>query len=124
MGLHVYDRIFKLTADTSMGDVRAVIHAAILNLTSLEDIREFTKTYILQHPTHGRNDIQWVLGMFEIEDRQLWKDAVGDIVAIDVLHNRSEREYYRYITYCNNKKEELTKYTEYYNTNKGQHQSE
>ena len=119
--LSVYDRIVKLASDASMGERLRIPYYAILNLSTVEDIVSFTNDYI-RHFTKqtAKYDIAYMLGFFDIDDRKLWKEAVGDIIPVDVLYNRSERELFRFFTYIDESGKELE---EHYNKEKGNHQS-
>jgi hypothetical protein len=119
--LSVYDRICKLANDASLGERTRLIHCAVLNLTTVDDIVSFTNDYIRHYTLQeAKYEIAYHLGFFEIEDRKLWKKAVGDVIPIDVLYNRSERELYKFFIYVDNSGNELE---EFYNEEKGNHQS-
>lgn len=118
--LSVYDRILKLANNASMGDRYRIAYTAILNLTSIEDIRSFTNDLIRQYPITGKEDIRYMLCFFDIEDRKLWKSAIGDIIPIEVLYNRCERELYKYFKFVDDNGNDLEYY---YNEEKGNHQS-
>lgn len=118
--LSVYDRILKLANDASLGERLRIAYTAILNLTSEDDIRDFTFDLIKHYPFTAKQDIQYMLAFFEIDDRRLWKKAIGDIIHIDVLYNRCERELYKFFIYVDSKGKDLPPF---YNEEKGNHQS-
>lgn len=94
-------------------------YTAILNLSNVDDIKEFTKEYVKMYETTGKKDIPYMLSFMSYEDRILWNKAVGDIVHIDLYYNRPERELDRFFEYVNGKGELLAEFT---NPEKGQHQ--
>lgn len=119
--LSVYDRISKLANDASLGERMRLPYCAILNLTSKEDIISFTQDYIKHYTLkQAKYDISYMLGFFDIEDRKLWKEAVGDVIPVDVLYNRCERELYKFFIYVDENGNELETF---YNKEKGNHQS-
>lgn len=118
--LSVYDRMLKLANDASLGEVMRIAYVAILNLTDEEDIKSFTVEHIKHYPSTAKQDIQYMLGFFDIDDRKLWQKAVGDVIHIDVLYNRCERELYKFFMYVDDKGKDLPPF---YNKEKGNHQS-
>lgn len=119
--MNQYDRIARLCNNQTQGEDNNLIMSAILNLKLVNDIIEFTEGYKRHHPEIWKNDIAYALGFFDQSDRELWNDAIGSVVGISVLMNRSERELWTEFEYIDAKGKVLEKYK---NTNVGMHQNE
>lgn len=118
----VYERMVKLFPDGSQGEQYNLIFGAILNLKSEIEIKEFVQDYKKFRP-NWRYEIAYALGFYSKEDRELWHNAVGDIIGINILLNRSERELYTQFEFVDDKGNSLPEYNDYVNPEKGNHQS-
>jgi len=101
MSSAVYDRILKTTYDN---DHISLAFNAILNLTDIQEIKDFTDDYKKFNPGCWQNDIAYAIEFFDdIEHKKIWHTAVGDIIGISVLKNRSEKELYTRFHYVDGK---------------------
>lgn len=119
--MNQYDRIARLCNNRTQGEDNNLIMSAILNLKLIDDIREFTEGFKRHNPSVWKHDISYALGFFDQSDRELWNEAIGDIVGISVLLNRSERELWTDYEYIDAKGKVLEKYK---NKETGMHQNE
>ena len=104
----VYDRIVKLNGADQAGDSNYNLpFMAILNLKTADEIREFVLDYKKMYPADYQDSISFILGYFKLEDRELWKSAVGDLVGINLQLNRSEKKLATQFTWIDVKNKEI-----------------
>lgn len=88
----VYTRILKTTYDN---DHISLAFNAVLNLTDIQEIKDFVADYKKFNPCQWQHDIAYATEFFDdIEHKKIWFEAVGDIIGINPLMNRSDRELY------------------------------
>lgn len=97
----VYNRIVKTTFDN---DHISLAFNGVLNLTDIQEIRDFVTDYRRFNPSNWQYDISYALEFFDdIDHKKIWFEAVGDIIGINIFMIRSERELYTRFHYVDGK---------------------